>query len=324
MGIGAVMHTKAGHYLKGDGAVWLLLLIMLQITTESFVWSYKSSWAVSSPWASEWGDYYSYWAHHLVTIALLQILVQLVFPAFMQLPLIKNVDLVKITAVALVNTTLLWQIPRLDKYLKPELYTYEFCVNSMQHGFNLFLLAMYIYKSKRPLRHYSFSHTVAVPAAYAAFILYRVCTKQSTMRYYLPEGMGTPHYTAVVGAMWIALQFFSELVVLPLVRSARHAPKLARRAARSLAAFRQRVLRDSDGSWREAFARALQQEELLFLAPLVRRISGKSVELEDEEVVLEERGARAPTAVAAAVGGELLACESTDAAAVADRSVQPL
>jgi hypothetical protein len=93
-----------------------------------------------------------------------------------------------------------------------EHWTYEFFVNSMQHGGNLLCLAMFAWRSGRPLRDFSFLHTLAVPLAYTAFILWRVSSGRSEMRYYLPQGMGTVSYTAVVGAMWIVLQFVTELV----------------------------------------------------------------------------------------------------------------
>jgi hypothetical protein len=54
----------------------------------------------------------SYWGHHMVTLSLLQIF----FPYFFQkLPIIKHIDFVKINIVMLVNTTLMWQGPRVGK-----------------------------------------------------------------------------------------------------------------------------------------------------------------------------------------------------------------
>eukprot|EP00611_Tribonema_gayanum_P027289 TRINITY_DN6702_c1_g1_i1.p1 TRINITY_DN6702_c1_g1~~TRINITY_DN6702_c1_g1_i1.p1 ORF type:complete len:343 (-),score=95.99 TRINITY_DN6702_c1_g1_i1:379-1293(-) len=274
MGVGTFSFRMPDAFTNLEaGQAWLLALMVMQLITEHFVFSYKSTWATESPWASEWGDYYSYWGHHLTTVSLVQIL----FPAVFSIPIIQHFDFVKIAAVALTNTTLLWQIPRLERYFMREHWTYEFLVNSMQHGGNLFCLGMYIWRSQRPLRDFSFWHTLSVPLSYTLFILWRVSSGRSTMRYYLPEGMGTPPYTVVVGAMWIMLQFVTELVVLQIVLNLKRVPRLARRGLRAASVLRDSLLSTTEKpaprSWNEVADRVLQQEELLFMAPLVRRLS---------------------------------------------------
>jgi hypothetical protein len=57
----AARHSKGSFAnLSKGGNAWLLALVLLQLVAEQFVFSYKSTWATRSPWASEWGDYYRY------------------------------------------------------------------------------------------------------------------------------------------------------------------------------------------------------------------------------------------------------------------------
>mmetsp|Transcript_457 Transcript_457/g.649 ORF Transcript_457/g.649 Transcript_457/m.649 type:complete len:252 (-) Transcript_457:94-849(-) len=235
---------------------WLCALLVLQFTTEHFVFTYESSWAETSQWACEWGDYYSYWAHHLTTLSLIQIL----FPVVSTLPVIKHIDFVKIAIVALINTTCLWQGPKLGKYLIREELTYEFFINSLQHGGNLICLAMYVIKSGRSLRNFSPFHTLMLPLAYSCFIMYRVSTGRSTMRYYLPEGLGTTSNTALVGLMWITLQFLTELVVLQIIVNINRVPNVASRLLSITSNIRSMVLspdNQSVSSWKEFLEQAV-------------------------------------------------------------------
>jgi hypothetical protein len=64
----AARHSKGSfaNLSKGSfaslrkGNSWLLALVLLQIVAEHFVWSFESTWATDTPWASEWLDYYRY------------------------------------------------------------------------------------------------------------------------------------------------------------------------------------------------------------------------------------------------------------------------
>lgn len=57
MGVNFGFHYSQSSTLAA-GQGWLLVLLAMQVVTEHFVFSYKSTWATEAPWASEWGDYY--------------------------------------------------------------------------------------------------------------------------------------------------------------------------------------------------------------------------------------------------------------------------